>query len=133
MIVTLAASSKFISYISCSGALYSRPWTLNVSFVLLHAIYCRGRFKGLGGRGGSAPSLSFAIICSFCNHFEELQTVIFEVKLIINNAPLIYVYPNTIETCLTPNHLLFDRELPYIHTTCIPRSYESNRSLKHYW
>ena len=40
----------------------------------------------------------------FCNHFEELQTI-FKVELIINNAPLIYVYPNTIETCLTPNYL----------------------------
>ena len=25
----------------------------------------------------------------FCNHFEELQTMLFEVELIINNAPLI--------------------------------------------
>ena len=45
----------------------------------------------------------------FFNHFEELQNVLFEVELIINNAPLIYVYPNTIEICLTPNHLLFGR------------------------
>ena len=50
------------------------------------------------------------------NHFEELQTVLFEVELIINNAPLTYVYPNTIETCLTPNHLLFGRQL-YIFLT----------------
>ena len=34
----------------------------------------------------------------FCNHFEELQTI-------INNAPLTYVYLNTIKTCLTPNYL----------------------------
>ena len=47
----------------------------------------------------------------FCNHFEELQTMLFEVELIINNAPLIYVYPNIIDTCLTPNYLLFDRQL----------------------
>ena len=47
----------------------------------------------------------------FCNHFEELQTVLFEVELIINNAPLTYVYPNTIETCLTLNYLLFGRQL----------------------
>ena len=39
--------------------------------------------------------------------------MLFEVKLIINNALLTYVYPNTIETCLTPNHLLFDRKLLY--------------------
>ena len=28
-----------------------------------------------------------------------------------NNAPLTYFYPNTIKTCLTPNHLLFGRQL----------------------
>ena len=47
----------------------------------------------------------------FSSHFEELQTVFIEVKLIINNAPLTYVYPNTIKTYLTPNHLLFGRQL----------------------
>ena len=58
-----------------------------------------------GARGTHAPSPIF------CNHFEELQTVLIEVELIINNAPLTYVYPNTIETCLTPDHLLFCRQL----------------------
>ena len=37
--------------------------------------------------------------------------MLFEVELIINNAPLVYVYPNTVETCLTPNYLLFGRQL----------------------
>ena len=53
--------------------------------------------------------LALPIFCNhllFCNHFEELQTVLFEVELNINNALLTYIYPNTIETCLTPN-LLF--------------------------
>ena len=43
--------------------------------------------------------------------------VLFEVKLIINNAPLTYVYPNTIKTCLTPTHLLLDRQLLYSSNT----------------
>ena len=47
----------------------------------------------------------------FCNHFEELQTVLFEVELIVSNAPLIRVYPKTIKTCLTPNYLLFGKQL----------------------
>ena len=55
-----------------------------------------------GGRGGSAP-----IPRSFCNHFEELRTMLSEVELIINNASLIYVYPNTIETFLTPSYLFW--------------------------
>ena len=72
----------------------------------------RGGFRG--GRGGRASSLFFAITCCFfCNHFEELQTVSFEVELIIDNALLAYVYPNIIKTCLTPNHLLFFRQLLY--------------------
>ena len=66
---------------------------------------------------GGCP-LFFAITCFFCDHFEELQTVFIEVKLIINTAPLTYVYPNSIKTYLTPNHLLFGRQLLcYSNTT----------------
>ena len=43
----------------------------------------------------------------------SLQPVLPEVELITNNAPLTYVYPNTIETCLTLNHFLFCRQLLY--------------------
>ena len=53
----------------------------------------------------------------FCNHFEELQTVLIEVKLVINNAPVTYVYPNTIKKCLTHNHLLLGRQLLYYSNT----------------
>ena len=48
----------------------------------------RGRFRGWGV-GMSLPFL--AITCCFCKLFEELQTVLFKVELIINNAPLTYV------------------------------------------
>ena len=61
--------------------------------------------------------LFFAITCFFYNHFEELQNELFEVELIIKNAPLTYFYPNTIETCLTPNHLLIGRQLLYSSNT----------------
>ena len=37
--------------------------------------------------------------------------MLLEVELIISNAHLTYVYPNTIKTCVTPNHLLFGRQL----------------------
>ena len=69
----------------------------------------------MGGPPPRPPLFFFAITCIFCNHFKELQTVLIEVKLIINNAPL--TYPNTIKTCLTPNHLLFDRQLLYYSNT----------------
>ena len=46
------------------------------------------------------PPLFYGSRLFFCYHFEELQTVLTEVKLIINNARLTYAYPNTIKTCL---------------------------------
>ena len=64
------------------------------------------------GKGGGASSSSYFLqLLIFCNHFEELQTKLFAVELIINNAPLLYVYSNTIEACLTSDYLLFGRQL----------------------
>ena len=56
------------------------------------------RIQGVA-QGACAPPI-------FCNHFEEVQTELFKVELIVNNVPLTltYVCPNTIETCLTSNH-----------------------------
>ena len=83
--------------------------------VLTLCSYQRGIQRGAWG-GGGAPF--FCNHLFFCNHFEELQTVLIAVKLIINNALLAYVYPNTIKTYLTLNHLLFGRQLLcYSHTT----------------
>ena len=67
------------------------------------------RIREVGGRGGGGVPPFFPITCFFCNHFGKLQTVLFKVELIINNAPLTYVYPNAIETCLIPNHFLFGK------------------------
>ena len=69
---------------------------------------------------GECAGGALSFFCShlfFCNHFEELQTVLLEVELIINNKPLTYVYPNAMETCFTPNHLLFGRQLLYSSNT----------------
>ena len=68
----------------------------------------RGRFRG-GAEGARSPF--FAITCFFWNQFEELQNVLIEVKLITDKAPFICVYPNTIKTYLTFNHLLIGRQL----------------------
>ena len=66
-----------------------------------------------GGRGGHAPPpsprLFFEITCSFFKSLWRTANVLFEVELIINNTPLIYVYPNAVEICLTLDHLLFGR------------------------
>ena len=67
-------------------------------------------------QGGVGPPY-FLQSLVFRNHFEELETVLLVVELIINNAPLTYFYPNTIETCLTLNHLLFGRQLLYSSNT----------------
>ena len=75
---------------------------------------------GGGFRSGECTGVCssyFLQSLGFCNYFQELQTELFEVELIINNAPLTYVYPNTIGTCLTPNHLLFGRQLFYFSNT----------------
>ena len=72
---------------------------------------------GLGWGRGARPPSYFCSHLFFCNHFEELQTVSFEVELIINNAPLKHVYPNIIEIYLKPNHLLFGRQLLYSSNT----------------
>ena len=70
---------------------------------------------GEGARG--APSLFFAITCFFRSHFKELKTILFEVELMNNDALLTYVYPNSIETCVIPNHLLFGRQRLYSSNT----------------
>ena len=82
----------------------------------------RGGFRGERGGRAPPPPPPHPFFCNhlffaFCNHFEELQTVLIEVKLVINNAPLTYVYLNTIKTCLTPNHLLFGSQLLYYSNT----------------
>ena len=48
-----------------------------------------GSGEEAGGEGGGGKHPHF--FCNhlfFCNNFEELQTVLFEVELIINSAPL---------------------------------------------
>ena len=43
--------------------------------------------------------------------FDELQTVLYEVELIINSHPLDHIYDDDTEVVITPNHLLFGRQL----------------------
>ena len=69
--------------------------------------------------------------------------VLIKVKLINDNAPLTYVYPNTVKTYLTPDHLLFGRQLLYYSntTSTVVRDLtvlssttdETNRISNHFW
>ena len=98
----------------------------------------RGGFRG--SAGGHVPPLFLQSLVFYCNYFEELQTVLLEVELIINNKPLTYIYPNTIET---PNYLLFDRQLLYSSniTSTVVRNLtvlssttdKINRISNHFW
>ena len=79
---------------------------------------CRGGCKvgaRRGGEGTCPPYFLQSLV--FCNHFRELETVLFEVELIINNALLPYVYPNTTETFLTPNNFFGRQPLYFSNTT----------------
>lgn len=44
-------------------------------------------------------------------NFVELQTLINEIKLILNNRPICDDYDDDCEDVLTPNHLLYGRRL----------------------
>ena len=71
-----------------------------------------------GGAHPPPPRPLFLQKIFFFDNFEEVRTVLIEVKLIINNAPLKCVYPNTIKTYLSHNYLLFGRQLLcYFNTT----------------
>ena len=74
-------------------------------------IFMQGRILGVARGGASLP-----IFCNhlfFCNHFEELQTVLFEVELSINNALLTYAYPNTTETCYTQSFVILQAVIKF--------------------
>ena len=71
----------------------------------------RNKSTGKGAGGACVPYFLQSLV--FCSPFEELQTELFEVELIINNTSLTYVDSNTIRICLSPNHLIFGRQLLY--------------------
>ena len=104
--------------------IYPKKWVLLWGFNSLSEAHLRG-----GGAWVCAPYFCNHLL--FCYQFKELETVLFEVKLIINKALLTYVYPNTIETCLTPAHLLFGRQLLYYSGTT--STDKINRISNHFW
>ena len=82
----------------------------NIVLNSLSLIYCFSLFIMSGAKTENAESdLEGALPPLFCNHLFFATTL--KKKPIINNAPLKYVFPNTNKTYLTPNHLLFGRQL----------------------
>ena len=43
--------------------------------------------------------------------YEELQTILYGIELVLNNRPLTFTYENPNDSVLTPNHLLFGRRM----------------------
>ena len=75
------------------------------------------RIQGGGGEVGGPHPPFFSQSLVFFGITLKNYKLLFEVELIFNNKPLTYVYPNTIETSFTPNHLLFSRQLLYSSNT----------------
>ena len=71
--------------------------------------------------------------------YEEMQTILYEVEHILNNRPLTNCYPDELQDCLSPNHLLYRRILPYRSTRLSSFGEESDSFsnisdiLNHYW
>ena len=79
-------------------------WYLNLPLAPWHG----GFFKRLVG---SVKDLLKKDLQNNKLKYEEMQTVPLEIEMIINNRPLTHLYPDTIETPLAPNHLVFARML----------------------
>ena len=75
--------------------------------------------------------------------YHELQTILKEIESIINNRPLTYVYHDDLEYALTPNHLIYGRNLnnqadiTKINTTEVNDAEQRlkyvNQLLMHFW
>ena len=79
--------------------------TLAAYIKTFHPFISRGGFRVWFG-GCTPPFFNHLF---FCDHFEELQTVLIKVKIIINNAPLTQLYPNTIRTFNTQSFVVCQR------------------------
>ena len=73
--------------------------------------------------------------------YDEVQTLLFEVEQVINSRPLTYVYDD-MEEPVTPNHLLFGRNLltsnvnnneDFIVEDCTKRYKHMQTVLSHFW
>ena len=75
--------------------------------------------------------------------FIELQTLMFEIELILNKRPLCEMYNNDVEEALTSKHLLFDRRLESTNfhdsnfnpdaPSILCRYKHLNKILDHFW
>ena len=73
-------------------------------------------------------------------NYDQMLTILLEIESIINNRPIPYVYPDDLEPCATPNHLLYGRKLtftaskPAIPTPFTrPESDQVVKVIQHFW
>ena len=101
---------------ACCFSIYKLIYKRSCLYIKYINQYIKGGLKGWGGTWGVHALPIFGNHYVFYNHFEETGTLLSEVELIINNASLTQIYPNTAPRRLTPNHL-FDRQLFYSSNT----------------
>ena len=76
--------------------------------------------------------------------YDEIQTMLLEIEMIVNNRPITYCYADELEQCLTPNHLLYARRLESESLTTNNISYHAitdyskftdrlSQILNHFW
>lgn len=74
-------------------------------------------------------------------NYDQMLTILMEIESIINNRPITYVYPNDLETCVSPNHLLYGRKISFTASKLSVPPTQSNRSdcqqvsnvIQHFW
>ena len=120
---TSTESQEFISNLGVT-------WRVNVPLAPWHG----GFFERLVR--STKILLRKALHCCKLN-FEELNTILLEIESIMNNRPLTHVYMDSSEVCLSPNHLLFGRNLCHFSPEpCENLSINSNKLsniVNHFW
>ena len=111
-------------------------WDLNLPLAPWHGVFFERLVR-------STKTLLKKDLQNYKLSYDELQTVLFEVEMILNNRPLTYVYPDEIENALTPNHLLFGRLLTSTSDQNTPIQYRAqnittqskkiSRIINHFW
>ena len=79
-------------------------WYFGIRLALWYGVFLEWLVRAI--KGHSEKQLKSSRLA-----YEETLMLMYEIILILNNSSIINVYPNDLEDCLTPNHLIFSRRL----------------------